>query len=201
MKLEKSAKRLPFEWDKHGWEQLFVANLVRVRDECGWTQYQLSQRALQRGLLIHQTTLQRIETGERPVKLSEAIVLADLLGQTLDDMIKEPTMKATESALVWWLDRMTAPFHEVRDSAGSVAKWILGVEDATRAYQRSAERGQVKPDALLVGTANELVQIYLVQTRGLRAVGDDVEPRLRKAAGELDRRYGSKLSDAFGDDS
>jgi transcriptional regulator with XRE-family HTH domain len=58
------------------------------RDRLGWSQGELSRKLLEAGWTIfHQTTVSRIESGERPIKLGEARAIAAILEVPLSKML------------------------------------------------------------------------------------------------------------------
>jgi transcriptional regulator with XRE-family HTH domain len=58
---------------------MFITNMQTLRERKGLTQTDLAKAAKARGLAFHQQTVQRIETGERPVRLNEAHVISSVL--------------------------------------------------------------------------------------------------------------------------
>jgi transcriptional regulator with XRE-family HTH domain len=79
----------------------FRENLRRQREGEGWTQGELARRLRDTGAtaLGHQTTLARIESGQRAVRLDEAVTLAQVLNTTLDALLVTPeAMTALDSA-------------------------------------------------------------------------------------------------------
>jgi transcriptional regulator with XRE-family HTH domain len=77
--------------DAHGvWERNFRERMLRMREAKGMTQTDLA-RALKTdfGLPFHQQTIQRIESGERPVRLNEANLIAQTLNEDLFMMIAD----------------------------------------------------------------------------------------------------------------
>lgn len=61
-------------------EARFVASMKRLREQRGWSQGELARRMAESGWDgFHQTTISRIEKGERPVRLGEAKGIATLL--------------------------------------------------------------------------------------------------------------------------
>jgi transcriptional regulator with XRE-family HTH domain len=70
------------------WERNFRERMVRMREAKGMTQTDLA-RALKTdfGLPFHQQTIQRIESGERPVRLNEANLIAQTLHADLFTMM------------------------------------------------------------------------------------------------------------------
>lgn len=64
-----------------------AANFRSLRERLGWSQATLAQRARDGGLDgFHQTTVARVENGQRPLRLSEAIVLSKVLGISVEDL-------------------------------------------------------------------------------------------------------------------
>ncbi|PWF82015.1 helix-turn-helix transcriptional regulator [Kocuria rosea] len=66
----------------------FIESVRRLREEKGWSQGELARRIQAAGVEgFHQTTVSRIEKGERPVRLGEARALAHILGTSVDRMV------------------------------------------------------------------------------------------------------------------
>jgi transcriptional regulator with XRE-family HTH domain len=57
-----------------------AANLRHFREQAGLSQDELAQRMNERGFEFTQTTIGKIESGQRPVKISEIVALGDTLG-------------------------------------------------------------------------------------------------------------------------
>jgi transcriptional regulator with XRE-family HTH domain len=71
------------------WERNFVSQMKFLRESRGWTQTDLARLIRSRSageVRFHQQTVQRIENGERPVRLNEALVIADALSVELHSM-------------------------------------------------------------------------------------------------------------------
>lgn len=69
------------------WEANFIESMVRLRGARGWRQTDLALMLREKfGLKFHQQTIQRIEDGERAVRLDEAYAIAAFLGSTLEEM-------------------------------------------------------------------------------------------------------------------
>ncbi|TFE78222.1 XRE family transcriptional regulator [Micrococcus aloeverae] len=69
-------------------EARFVAAMKRLREESEWSQGEMARRMTELGWKgFHQTTISRIEKGERPVRLGEAQGIAAALNVTVDQMI------------------------------------------------------------------------------------------------------------------
>lgn len=64
--------------------EIEFARLVRTaREQRGWSQDELARQLKAAGTPIHQTGLHRMETGDRGVRLNEAVAIAKLLGLDL----------------------------------------------------------------------------------------------------------------------
>lgn len=71
----------------------------RRRDELGLSRNQLAVIAKDSGLTnFHPTTIARVESGERAVKLHEAMALASILDTTLERLTVDSESHATEAA-------------------------------------------------------------------------------------------------------
>jgi transcriptional regulator with XRE-family HTH domain len=71
-------------WD--AWERNFIQQMQRLREAHGMTQTDLARQAKSHGLKFHQQTIQRIESGQRPIRLGEAHVIASIFGVHLEEM-------------------------------------------------------------------------------------------------------------------
>lgn len=72
-------------------EAQFVENVQRLREAKGWSQGELARRMADEGWDgFHQTTISRIEKGQRPVRLAEARSLAVVLGSQVGLMTAPP---------------------------------------------------------------------------------------------------------------
>lgn len=67
-------------------ERLFAESVKAGRELKKWTQTDLARAMKERGFPFHQQTVQRIEDGERAIKLDEAFALAEILGRSVDEM-------------------------------------------------------------------------------------------------------------------
>lgn len=73
-------------------EDRFVRAMKEAREAAGMTQNQLARTLRDEyGLSFQQQMIQRIETGQRPVRLNEAFAVADALGSTVTEMTEDPS--------------------------------------------------------------------------------------------------------------
>jgi transcriptional regulator with XRE-family HTH domain len=66
--------------DLTGIDQNIAANVRTYREAASISQEELAQRMAERGFGFSQATIWKIESGQRPVKVSELVALADSLG-------------------------------------------------------------------------------------------------------------------------
>ncbi|MDN4595912.1 helix-turn-helix transcriptional regulator [Leifsonia virtsii] len=69
------------------WEATFIARMKMRREQLGLTQTDLAKQLKALNLPFHQQTIQRIEAGDRPLRLDEAFTIAGLLGVDLTTMV------------------------------------------------------------------------------------------------------------------
>src|SRR3954447_4046528 len=68
-------------------DRTFGARMRQARERAGISQGDLSVNlVLMHNVHWHQTTVGKIESGGRPIRLSEAVAVADLLGVPLDEL-------------------------------------------------------------------------------------------------------------------
>jgi transcriptional regulator with XRE-family HTH domain len=70
-------------------DSIFAGRLRTVRKQAGATQKQLADRMADRGHKMLQSTVAKIESGERPVSIGEAVQLAEVLGVSLMDLVTD----------------------------------------------------------------------------------------------------------------
>lgn len=78
------------------WELFFVENMRRLRESSGMTQTDLAKKLRARGLPFHQQTIQRVENGDRPLRLNEAFAICEEFGVDLDTMVSHSITDAEE---------------------------------------------------------------------------------------------------------
>jgi transcriptional regulator with XRE-family HTH domain len=81
-------------------EARFAANIRARRESVGWSQGELARRLRENGWEnFHQTTVSRIEKGDRPIRLGEAVAVAELLGVPIDKLLERT--ERMQALLVW----------------------------------------------------------------------------------------------------
>ena len=77
------------------WEDNFIKRMIELRT-AKMSQTELARQLNVRGLPFHQQTVQRIEKGERPLRLNEAHAIAEILGSDPADMARTITSDEQE---------------------------------------------------------------------------------------------------------
>lgn len=84
------------------WDQVFIDRMARERTRLDVSQSELAKLVnAAAGLSFHQPTVQRIEAGERPVRLHEAMVIAEALGFDLVDVLQPPAERVAARLQSW----------------------------------------------------------------------------------------------------
>lgn len=82
------------------------------------SQAELVQRLRDRGWVnVHPTTISRIEKGERPVRLSEATRIAQVLGQDLYRMMTRPSQAGIEEEVDKYTEKVANYYNQVLQGA------------------------------------------------------------------------------------
>lgn len=77
-------------------EANFARRMGELRAENGMSQSELARRMVERGFDSYsQMTVSRTEKGERPIRLTEARVIAEILGSTVEEMIRGTQLEET----------------------------------------------------------------------------------------------------------
>jgi transcriptional regulator with XRE-family HTH domain len=63
------------------------ANIAAARKARRWSQADLASALERRGISFQQQTVLKVEKGSRPLKLEEAVIIADELGIVMDDLV------------------------------------------------------------------------------------------------------------------
>lgn len=104
------------------WERNFREQMARIREQRGMTQTDLARRLAAWGLPFHQQTVQRVESGQRPVRLNEALLICRELNVSLDSMTTTSAPKLRD--MMFAVDRMrrsASTFAE--ELAESLSQW------------------------------------------------------------------------------
>jgi len=69
-------------------EQMFAKRLREQRTRRGWSQTMLADRMRTEGVDLHPTAITRMESGERGIRLNEAVAAAAALTVPLEHLLK-----------------------------------------------------------------------------------------------------------------
>jgi transcriptional regulator with XRE-family HTH domain len=127
------------------WELFFVENMRRLREKARMTQTDLAKALKARGLPFHQPTIQRIENGDRPVRLNEAFAIADELDCDLETMTSHLISEAEDITL--GMERISRAYRSILDNLledyGSyvekIAEFAVGVWPALPDWPKDNE--------------------------------------------------------------
>lgn len=73
-------------------------------------QHVITVLAFQHGIRWHQSTVTKVEAGERPVRLAEALAVASILHVSLEDLLDEP---GSPDARRRWSERLKGRLEEL----------------------------------------------------------------------------------------
>lgn len=109
------------------WERNFTQQMQRLREARKMTQTDLARELKAYLLPFHQQTIQRIESGERPVRLNEALLIAKVLGVDLNSMMVDGPPAVRE--LLYAIDRLRRTSGTVANELSlSLGEWLNEVE-------------------------------------------------------------------------
>lgn len=77
-------------------ERQFGERVRELRQARDWTQGELANRMTAAGYSMHQTTIAKIESGNRPTNVGEVTALASLLGVSVADLFPDEDDEAAE---------------------------------------------------------------------------------------------------------
>lgn len=147
-------------------EANFIAAMKRIREEHGWSQGELARRMTDAGWEgFHQTTISRIEKGERPVRLAEAQGLAQVLGALLGQMILPSDQSKSLRDLELSVQRLNQAAHAI---TGAVQEFQA--ESAVVRYQLMELEG-VALDSTMDSSVAARLEIVMQRARQLVAEG------------------------------
>lgn len=103
--------------------EIINANIAELREERGWSRRELSAAMQEHGCEIGETALRRIESGQREVRLTEALSFAEVFDIPLDVIAKEQPNK-DQVALTGALNLVSKYQYEVLFSINNLVRAI-----------------------------------------------------------------------------
>ena len=107
-------------------DALFAANIVSIRERAGMSQAELARRLNSLGWdSVYQTTISRIEKGDRPVRVGEARLIARALNVELSTMMLSISENHQAGQLAFAREELVRAERAIRDGA---EQWYLAHE-------------------------------------------------------------------------
>lgn len=138
---------LPGEPDR---DAIFAQRVRVLREAAQLTQRQVADKMTFAGYRMHQTTIAKIEAGERPVYVGEAVALAGVLGVGIGDLITEPREGDVITALAErsrWAARVNELATEAQTLQSKLADTQARLADAQQNLAIASARAQQLHDA------------------------------------------------------
>jgi len=138
------------------------------------SQTELARRIASYGLPFHQPTVQRVESGERPIRLNEAIVLCDILALELPEALQPETVERATQALLNFLRTARRDWEYILGNLGDLrdqvdaARQVLLMERDLYVHAIQAMGGDYDGD--LAQSAEELADVMYQVEQGLRQI-------------------------------
>ncbi|MGB3258887.1 MAG: helix-turn-helix domain-containing protein [Ornithinimicrobium sp.] len=163
----------------HQWEANFVRSMEQRRLALGMTQTDLAKKLRSTyGLPFHQQTVQRVEAGERPVRLNEAHCVALILGSSLTVMTADTHGTAEDVAtLIGMLhdelrDRSIAIVDGLELHVDELASLRDTILRAWQSYERQETAAGREPDTSLGEKVRDASTRYDRFMRGIALLND-----------------------------
>lgn len=118
--------------------------IALYRTTRGWTQSGLADLIKARGLSLAQQTIAKIEAGTRPLKLAEAVVLAEVLGVKVDDLLEFRADGVSRLIIDFWSDELTSAQHDLDAAVGRLARTEVSAASIVVRGRNGEFRSQVE---------------------------------------------------------
>ena len=110
----------------YDYDAIFARRLRLLREAARLTQRQLADRMTQAGCRMLQTTVSKVEAGERPVSVGEAATFAAVLGTGVSALVDA---RVDSRDLDDWLEYLGALNEKVERAREQVARSLARVDD------------------------------------------------------------------------
>ena len=110
-------------------EETIGRNLAQMRKSGAWSQSDIANHMRELGFKWSQATVWSVETGERPLRLTEAVCLAELFGVEASELTLDPAGMELRLAKEW-LARCELDFSAALTNLGDAQKTVKGLESA-----------------------------------------------------------------------
>jgi transcriptional regulator with XRE-family HTH domain len=151
-------------------ERRFAENLRQAREDKGISQVKLAQEMAVRGWPWRQQTVTRVESGQRMVRLGEALAVAEILGTSVTML----TASTRETSAVYLLASSTS---KVKQAFEEITRWtqtLLWNQGQLRTTLGEVERAGYHDSSLVREVAEEgaLVVVFTPE-QAVREARDD----------------------------
>lgn len=138
-------------------ENRFRDNVKHERKRRGWSCAEVSEELRNRGLPhIVPSTISKIESGDRAVRIDEAAGFADLFGTSTDTLLGRPSGGAD---LMWALSKLSSDAHKMVNEVASLQQRLRAdAQDVSDYAERSGKRGEVLATFSAVGTLHATLE-------------------------------------------
>lgn len=172
------------------------ANLVELRKRAGFSRREfLEKLEAEEGVKLHPTTLRRIEDGEQPMKVPEALAVSSVFGIDLDDFVAAPIRP--EEALIrgvlgTYEERETAAVNALLSFRTAHRRLVAVLEDPELPAPNQSQAARMLAETIETRASwDEAVRECLVAIIGERLVDErdtlDVDSAAEYVASQKDR--------------
>jgi transcriptional regulator with XRE-family HTH domain len=129
----------------------------RIREERerhGWSQARFATKVSERGLVIHPSTIAKIEMGKRAVHIDELSTFADIFGTSIDALVGRRGDLSTD--LAWAASKLTSNAQKMATDLDALRTRLRGAYDDVR--PRSGLDGEAV-DNLLEHAGSAILQL------------------------------------------
>lgn len=146
----REAMRRNFEW----YEQAFGDRVRQWRKARSWSQEDLAEKLNDFGFEMHQTTVAKIERGTRPLRVAEAVALAQIFGVPALSVFYGPgpedeamSVESMRELIETYEKALNESEERLEEAAKTVAYWVrqrTAAVDAINAAALKADRPESK---------------------------------------------------------
>jgi transcriptional regulator with XRE-family HTH domain len=132
----------------------------RIREERerhGWSQARFATKVSERGLVIHPSTIAKIEMGKRAVHVDELSTFADIFGTSIDALVGR---RGASTDLAWAASKLTSNAQKMATDLDALRTRLRGAYDDVRA---AVGPGGEAVDNLLEHAGSAILQLSTAQ--------------------------------------
>lgn len=167
----------------------FAENVKRLREQRGLSKAEMVRLLREAGWEnVHQTTVTRMENGERPARIGEARIYASVLGTTVENLVREPRQAVAEDWLVHDIRAVRNLYNGIVDGVSQ----LLDMKSQLHFHSDEIRSGVMES----VGTEPQKVEI----TPRIQALLDEADALLARVSVEDAVQRGLALRKAMDDD-